>query len=207
MRIAARSGLLLGMTLLVPQSAIPQSTHVPLPWPAGRYRVDSGATRVHFHVKALIGGYDGDFVMPDGSVSISAENPGRAAIDIAFPVEKLTTGDSATDAMLKGDSFFDNQHFPNIRFVARNAPLVERNMSVQFPGDLTMHGQTHPVTLSIHLVGGTSEKTSHPSALHFSGTTTVERSQFGMGFGRPFVSNRVELTIDALFNQPQADDR
>jgi polyisoprenoid-binding protein YceI len=29
----------------------------------------------------------------------------------------------------------------------------------------------------------------------------IERSHYGMGFGRPFVSDTVSLTIDALFRR------
>jgi hypothetical protein len=30
---------------------------------------------------------------------------------------------------------------------------------------------------------------------------SVERSHHGMGFGRPFVSDKVDLTIDAIFRR------
>lgn len=109
MRRPARAILLIGMIALVPAA---QAGPPPLYGP-GHYQVDDMATRVHFHVKALVGGYEGDFVAPEGMVVISPDRPDRAAVDIQFPVEKMTTGDASTDAMLKGDSFFRHGAFPH----------------------------------------------------------------------------------------------
>ncbi|QGP80696.1 YceI family protein [Sphingobium sp. CAP-1] len=196
MRAPARLLLLLGMGMLVPAATAQEA--VPLYAP-GRYLVDSAATKVHFHVKALIGGYDGDFTAPDGAVEIDPARPDRAAVDIRFPVDSLTTGDASTDAMLKGDSFFDMAKFPTVRFTAQDAPLVRGDTATPIAGALTMHGETRPVTLSVRLVGVTPDEAPGLSVLHFAGSMTVERSHYGMGFGRPFVSDKVDLTIDAIF--------
>ncbi|KMS58437.1 YceI family protein [Sphingobium cupriresistens] len=204
MRRPAQAALLLSIVALVPAAAAPPALYAP-----GRYQVDSVATRVHFHVKALVGGYEGDFVAPEGAVVIDSAQPDRATVDISFPVERLTTGDASTDAMLKGDSFFDMAKFPTIRFIAQNAPLARSDAPTPIAGELTMHGQTRPVTLSVRLVGTTLKEASGPdeapglSTMHFSGAMTVERSQFGMGFGRPFVSDKVDLSIDAIFSRVQ----
>ncbi|WP_420144374.1 YceI family protein, partial [Sphingobium sp.] len=167
----------------------------------GRYMVDGDATKVHFRVKALIGGYEGDFLHPEGTVVIDPAHPDRAMVDIRFPVEKMTTGDSSTDAMLKGGSFFDMDQYPMIRFAAQDAPLIGGDAPTPIAGQLTMHGQTRPVTLSVRLTGTTPDEAPGLSVLHFAATMAVERSDYGMGFGRPFVSDRVDLTIDAIFRR------
>lgn len=207
MRMPARLALLFSMVALVPATAAPPVIPSPAPparamlYAPGHYAVDSAATRVHFHVKALVGGYEGDFLAPEGSVVIDPARPDRATVDIRFPVEKLTTGDASTDAMLKGDSFFDMAQYPAIRFTAQDAPLVNGDTPTPVAGELTMHGQTRPVTLSVRLVGTTPDEAPGLSVLHFAGTMTVERSHYGMGFGRPFVSDHVDLAIDAIFRR------
>ncbi|MFD2428402.1 YceI family protein [Sphingobium scionense] len=167
----------------------------------GRYAVDNNATKVHFHVKALVGGYEGDFTQPEGMVMIDPARPERADVDINFPVEKMTTGDASTDAMLKGDSFFDMAHFPTVRFTARDAPLAGSDSATTIPGELTMHGQTRAVALSVRLTGVTPDEAPGIATLHFTGSMSVERSHYGMGFGRLFVSDKVDLTIDAIFHR------
>lgn len=195
MRMAARAGTLIGVILLTPAAASPTL------YQPGRYAVDAQATRVHFHVKAAIGKYEGDFRDPSGAVTIDPARPGRAAIDISFPVENMTTGDASTDAMLKGGSFFDIAQYPTVRFNAEDAPLATAQGETQIAGQLTMHGQTQPVTLSVRLVGVTPDEAPGLSTLHFTGTMSVRRSEFGMGFGRPFVADRVDLSVDAIFRR------
>lgn len=195
-----RAILLLGLIACAPAAAAPAGEASSLFGP-GRYLVDSQATKVHFHVKALAGSYAGDFVEPEGGVVIDPAHPDRADVDIRFPIEKMTTGDASTDAMLKGDSFFDMARFPTVRFVAREAPLAGSASASIIPGELTMHGQTRAVSLSVRLTGVTPDEAPGIATLHFSGSMTVERSQYGMGFGRPFVSDKVDLTIDAIFRR------
>jgi polyisoprenoid-binding protein YceI len=205
MRAPARAILLAGMMVLVPAAVAtppPASSlsQAPLFTP-GRYVVDSAATKVHFHAKALVGGYEGDFLAPQGSVVIDPARPDRAQVDISFPVERLTTGDASTDAMLKGDSFFAGTKFPIVRFTAQDAPLARGDRDIPIAGLLTMHGQTRPVTLTVRLAGVTPDEAPGLSVLRFAGTMAIERSHYGMGFGRPFVSDTVSLTIDALFRR------
>lgn len=166
----------------------------------GHYAVDTVQTRVHFQAKSLFGAYKGDFVQPMGAVAIDPQRVDHAAIDIRFPVGRLTTGDASTDSMLKGSSFFDTDHYPEVRFAASDATIGSGD-TLRIDGKLTMHGQTRPIAIAAHLAGISPDPvTGHPR-LHFTGEASVRRSQFGMGFGRPFVSNRVDLDIDATFTQ------
>lgn len=194
MPAAVRAGWL-SCILLTLSAAAPPSLYAP-----GRYAVDP-STKVHFHVKAMVGKYEGDFVEPQGAVVIEADHPDRAMIDIQFPVAKLTTGDASTDSMLKGDSFVDMAKYPAVRFAAEDAPLAQAAGETQIAGHLIMHGQTLPATLAVRLVGVTPDEAPGISTLHFTGMMTVERSKFGMGFGRPFVSDKVDMEIDAIFRR------
>ncbi len=195
MHAAVRAGWLSCVFLALSAAAPPPSLYAP-----GRYAVDP-ATKVHFRVKAMVGKYEGDFIDPQGAVVIEADHPDRAMIDVQFPVAKLTTGDASTDAMLKGDSFFDMAKYPTVRFAADDAPLARTDCETQIEGRLTMHGQTLPAILSVKLVGVAPDEAPGISILHFTGAMAVERSKFGMGFGRPFVSDKVDMEIDAIFRR------
>jgi polyisoprenoid-binding protein YceI len=191
------------MRLLAPPAAlllfaIPPGLAAEAPFPPGRYLVDAERTTVHFTVKQFpFGHYEGKFVNPTGAVTIDPDHDRRADIDITFPVEQLTTGDSFTDDMLKGSNFFDAAQFPTARFVATDVPLGGDSIAVH--GKLTMHGVTRTVSVSARLADIQTEADTGQSTLHFTGETAIKRSDFKMGFGRPFVSNRVTLTIDAHF--------
>ncbi|BBD97968.1 polyisoprenoid-binding protein [Sphingobium amiense] len=195
MQARARLLTLIGVMALAPAASAPGL------YQPGRYAVDGAATRVHFHVKALVGKYEGDLRDPQGEVAIDPARPDRADIDIRFPVDKLTTGDPSTDAMLKGGSFFDMAQYPTVRFAAEGAPLASAQGETRIEGRLTMHGVTQPTTLTVRLTGVTPDEAPGISTLHFTGTMAVERSHFGMGFGRPFVADRVDLSVDAVFRR------
>lgn len=183
--------------LLLAPASVAGSSPASADFPPGRYAVDTRQTTVHFRVNSLLGAYQGDFVEPTGQVVISPDRPGRAKIDISFPVARLTTGDSSTDQMLKGSSFFDMDRYPIIRFTADDTPIS--GDKIQVSGRLNMHGQTRPLTINAQFAGSRIDEGSPHPSLRFTGDASVKRSQFGMGFGRPFVANRVTLTVDATF--------
>lgn len=206
--IPARARVLLMALSLVPAMPVAVAQSAPDRLAPGRYDVDFHRTIVHFQVKSLFGAYQGDFIEPTGTVIIDPARPGHAAIDVSFPVSRLTTGDASTDQMLKGSSFFDMERYPTIRFTASDAPIgsIDR---LRVEGQLTMHGQTRPITVTARFAGvdmpsPATEPGANEPGLRFTGEASVKRSQFGMGFGRPFVANRVDLTIDATFRRSAA---
>ncbi|EQB31484.1 YceI family protein [Sphingobium ummariense] len=197
----SRALALLGVLASVPASFAAQAAPLSAArFQPGHYAVDTVQTRVHFQAKSLFGAYRGDFVEPMGAVAIDPQRGDHAAIDIRFPIGKLTTGDASTDSMLKGSSFFDMDHYPEVRFVASDTAIGNGD-TLRIDGKLTMHGQTRPIAIAARLAGISPDPATGRPRLHFTGQANVRRSQFGMGFGRPFVSNRVYLDIDATFTQ------
>lgn len=190
----------LTMLLLVPGFPAATAETAQDRYPPGRYEVDLRRTIVHFQVKSLFGSYQGDFAEPTGTVIIDPARPGHANIDVSFPVSRLTTGDASTDQMLKGSSFFDMERYPTIRFAADDAP-ISGGETLKVEGKLTMHGQTRSISVTARFAGVTAEQASDQPSLRFTGEASVKRSLFGMGFGRPFVANRVDLTVDATFRR------
>jgi polyisoprenoid-binding protein YceI len=65
-------------------------------------------------------------------------------------------------------------------------------------GNLTLHGVTKPVTLTVEGPLGPVEGGDHKQHAGFSASTTLSRSAFGIGpkFGPSMVGDDVKLTID-----------
>ena len=62
-------------------------------------------------------------------------------------------------------------------------------------GNLTMHGVTKPATLTAVFLGqGKGMKGETRAA--YTATTTVDRTQWGMTYGYPVVSNTIDLSIE-----------
>jgi polyisoprenoid-binding protein YceI len=109
--------------------------------------------------------------------------------------------------LTRNPKFFNHAAFPTVRFQSRHLSSTGPG-KLKIVGDLTMLGQTHPVTLSATLVGSTAK---HPfsgdPAVGFSATGSFKRSEFGMTFlTQPplIVSDSVTIQFEGEFHQTPA---
>ncbi len=93
---------------------------------------------------------------------------------------------------------------PNIRFVSRSIQITGPAAGL-INGDLTLHGQTHPVTLQASFEGGRFVQFTGKHVIAFTGRAMIERSQWGANFANPLIdgttSNQVEILIAAEFDK------
>lgn len=201
MRIAA----LLAITLAAASPLIAQQmpTEAPgKPNPAlvqpGAYTVDPAHTLVTFRVNHLgFSEYHGQFGNPTGSLTIDPKNPGQAKVDISFPIDSVSTTSDALDKHLKGADFFDAAKHPAGRFTSTAVRVSGQTAAIT--GNLTLKGVTRPVTLQAKFVGAGNSPMGGKLNIGFAATTTIKRSDFGISYGVPMVSDTVDLTIDAAF--------
>lgn len=165
---------------------------------AGTYAVDAGHTLVTFRVNHLgFSMYHGQFGNPSGSLVIDPKKPTEAKVDISFPIDSVSTTSEALDKHLKGSDFFDAAKFPAGRFTSTAVKVSGQTATIT--GNLTLKGVTRPVTLQARFVGAGPSPMGGKLNIGFSATTTVKRSDFGINYGIPMVSDNVDLTIDAAF--------
>src|SRR5688572_9271881 len=90
--------------------------------------------------------------------------------------------------------FFDVAKYPTITF---KSTKVEKTSDTtgKVHGDLTMHGVTKPIVLDAKFNAGGPHPMMKKHALGFSSTTTIKRSEFGMGYGVPMVADDVNVRI------------
>lgn len=167
--------------------------------PAGTYKVDSAHTQVLFTVNHLgFSEYTGQFTQPRGTLTLDPKNPAAAKVEITFPIDKVSTTDPALDAHLKRADFFDGDKFPEGRFVSTR--IVARGMNATITGNLTLKGITRPVTLAARFIGaGAAPMGAKKTNIGFAATTNIKRSDFGISYGVPLVSDRVDIVINAAF--------
>lgn len=195
MRAFLLSAALLGLvapTTLQAQGAPDRSRVV-----AATYTVDPGHTQVLFTVNHQgFTEYTGQFTQPSGTMTLDPAHPEAAKIEIVFPIDKVSTTVPALDAHLKTADFFDAAKFPEGRFVSTKVTTNGTNATIA--GNLTLKGVSKPVTLQARFVGagkGRNGKTT----VGFAATTVVKRSDWGVSFALPAVSDEVKLTINAAF--------
>jgi len=169
---------------------------------AGTYQVDPGHTQVLFTVGHLgFSEYTGMFVEPTGMLVLDPANAANDKVDVTFPIAKVRTTVAALDAHLQTPDFFDAGKYPTARFVSTKVTKTGDGAAT-IDGDLTLHGVTRPVSLDVRFVGAGKAVMGPPKPnIGFAATTTIKRSDFGLGYGVPLVSDDVLLTINAAFAQ------
>ena len=171
---------------------------------AETYKFDANHTSVTWSANHFgFSNPSGKFTDVDGSLTLDEKNPQKSSLEAIIKISSLNTGLSKFDTHLKTADFFDAEKFPTAKFVSTSVVLVGKK-GAKVKGDLTLHGVTKPVTLDVKLNKlGANPFTQKPTA-GFSATTVIKRSEFGMNFGIPGVSDEVKLVIEVEANPVEA---
>ena len=174
---------------------------------AGTYRLDPNHALVGWRVDHLgFSDYFGLLGESTGTLALDPANPGAAKVDVTIPVGKILTANPALTAHLLrpgkdgGKPDFFGADPADARFVSTRVTPGSDGMSATIVGDLTLNGQTHPVTIAATFKGAGIFPGMKPT-VGFSGKATIQRSQWGVSAGVPLVSDTVELEIAAPFEK------
>ena len=172
----------------------------------GTYKADPGHTLVTWTLDHLgFSPYTGLFGDVTGTLTLDPKNPNAAKVDVTIPVSKVVTASAGLTAHLLragkdgGKSDFFGAAPADARFVSTK--VVVSGNTAKVTGDLTLNGVTKPVTLdtSFYGAGTAPAMMGGKENVGFKATTTIKRSEFGLGFGVPAVGDDVTLTIAAAF--------
>ncbi|MBK8373377.1 YceI family protein [Sphingorhabdus sp.] len=175
-----------GFIILLASSAMAANSY--------RYRIDSSASSVDAKVSFMgIGSQKAQFPAMTGNVSMAAGTNNAFNLDVRIDARQLKAGDSTTTKRLKGPDFFDVANHPTVRFRGtRIAMNGTSNGTVS--GDLTARGVTRPVTLAVNFSNPPSQNGTK-EAIRLTGTTVINRKEFGMTAYSAIVGKKVTLTI------------
>jgi len=174
---------------------------------AGTYKVDPAHTLVTWTVDHMgFSPYTGIFGDITGTLTIDPRALNKAKVDVTIPVSTLVTASAGLTQHLtrpgkdggKPDFFGPDA---SAHFVSTG--VVARGQTARITGDLTLNGVTRPVTLdaSFYGAGTAPQQMGGGTVIGFHATTTITRSQFGLGFGVPMVGDDVHLDIAAAFQK------
>ncbi len=166
---------------------------------AGSYKIEPSHAQVLFTVNHLgFTQYTGQFTNPTGTLVLDLKNLGAAKVDVTFPIKNVSTTVKALDDHLMKPEFFDADKFPEGHFVSTK--VVAKGLTAVITGNLTLKGVTKPVVLNARFVGaGFAPFGPKKTNIGFSATTSIKRSDFGISYGVPVVSDKVDLVINAGF--------
>jgi polyisoprenoid-binding protein YceI len=142
------------------------------------FKVDPAHSVVVFGIGHVgVSRFYGTFNALTGTFLLDPANPSASSIEVMVETEKVNTGSSKRDDHLRSPDFFNAKEFPTMTFKSSLfEPGSGKTMKVK--GDLTMLGQTKPVTAAVEFLGEGETRQGYKAG--FEATFTIKRSEFGM---------------------------
>ena len=174
------------------------------------YTLDPWHTQVRFtweHVGFSTPG--ADFTQVTGTIDGDQEHPEKSKVHVVIPLRSLDTYVPAlNEHLLDSGAFFKTKQYPDITFDSTAMTHIdEQARTFDLEGILTVNGISKPVVLHAHAnkIGPHPFYNNAPAA-GFDATTTLKRSDFGVGAYVPLVSDalKVTITVEAIESKAYA---
>ena len=166
---------------------------------AGDYDIDADHSSVSFKIRHLVGKVKGDFGKFKGGFTFEKGKPGDAKATALIDAASINTGVKKRDDHLRSADFFDVKKFPELKF--ESTKYDASGDEGKLHGNLTIHGVTKPVVLEVKFNGEGKDPWGNMRA-GFTGTTTVNRKDFGLGWNKALetggllVGDDVEIALE-----------
>ena len=187
------------MPRLLPLAAAFAAISLPAFAEPHRYELDPEHTTVAFTIQHL--GYAqtlGLFGTVEGSFTYDMETQELSDVSVTVMSDSLETLNEARDEHVRSGDFLAVQEHPTITFTADGGtPADETSGTVA--GEVTILGETRPLTLDVDLVGQGPYPFGHQRfVLGLSARGSLQRSDFGMTYGvdNGLVGDEVSLIIE-----------
>jgi polyisoprenoid-binding protein YceI len=166
---------------------------------AGTWEIDPGHTDLaftgrHFMVTKVRGRFTG----VTGTVEVG-EDLRDCRIDVTIDMASVESGSDARDEHLRSAELFDVENYPTATF--RSVDVEWRGTKGTVQGDLTIHGVTKRVPLTVEFEGYVRDPWGGDRAI-FSARTKVNREDFGVTWnvaleaGGVLVSKEIQIEIN-----------
>jgi len=162
------------------------------------YTLDPAHTQVAFSIERM--GFNrvlGRFDSVSGEMTLDEANPQNSSVRATIQIGSVSTGDATRDEHLRSPRWLNAAGFPTMEFRSTSVRLTgERRAEVT--GELTLLGQTHPVTLDVTLNRIGEAPSNRRQSAGFSATGSLSRGAFGSTTAQGPISDAVSISIEAL---------
>jgi polyisoprenoid-binding protein YceI len=145
------------------------------------YNVDTEKTTVTYTGKKVTGQHTGNIKVKSGNLVFTG--PELTGGEIIVDMNSISNHDLAEDVEtqnkflthMKSPDFFDTAKYPESKLVIKKTKMAGKDLEVT--GDLTMIGQTKPVTFKVTDWKWTDKEVSGKSRI------VIDRTQYGLKYG------------------------
>ena len=159
------------------------------------YTIDPGHTYPSFEADHMgLSVLRGKYTRTSGSVTLD-----RAAktgtLDIKIDADSLDFGNEKLNKHAKSPDMFDVAKFGDVTYKSKSITF-KGDVPVSIDGELTLHGVTKPVTLSINKFKCIEHPMLKKEVCGADASATFNRGDFGISFGLPRFAPDVKLAIE-----------
>ncbi len=151
---------------------------------AAEWRIDDDHSNAYFSIQHLtVAKVRGAFNTVSGSLTTDDKSGAVTRLSLTMDVKSIDTGVVKRDDDLRSPNFFDMVKFPTMTFTSR-AIADQGNGTLLISGDLTIHGVTNPVKVTMF---GPSPEIIDPWGLARRGlrlAATLNRQDYGINYNK-----------------------
>jgi polyisoprenoid-binding protein YceI len=151
-----------------------------------KYALTGENTKLTFVGKKPDGKHEGGFSKLSGSATVSGDDVTTLKAEVAIDTGSLHSDDAKLTGHLKSADFFDVKNHPKATFKVTKVEKGDKVYTVT--GELTMLGKTKPVSFPASI-------TADGGVLQVSTSFPIDRTQWGMNYGKGKIDDKVELKI------------
>ena len=166
----------------------------------GDWQLDPYHTQVEFSARHLgMMTVRGSFDEVSTTADIDPEHPETAKDEATISTASIRTNNGTRDNDIRSSNFLEVEKYPVMTFKSTGIEPAGPDQ-YKLTGDLTIKGNTRPVTLDVTKYGEFSDPMmGHRIA--YSATSKINRKEFGLSFnavldGRLVVSEEIQIQIE-----------
>jgi polyisoprenoid-binding protein YceI len=164
------------------------------------WKFDPYHTQVEFSAKHLgMMTVRGHFTEVEVTGDVDVEHPERSSVEATIQTASIRTHNEVRDNDLRSSNFLEVDKYPTLTFKSTKIEVAGGDRFT-VTGDLTVKGQTNPVTLHAVKYGEfTDPNMGH--RIGYAAQGQINRREFGMTFapvldGKFVVSNEIQINIE-----------
>jgi polyisoprenoid-binding protein YceI len=159
---------------------------------ADEYVIDPVHSGITFRVSHLnLSHVFGRFDSFSGGFALDSSDPAKSSFTINIKTTSVDTNNVGRDNHLRSPDFFNAKQFPAITFASTSVKPIDGGYEVA--GNLTMHGETKPITFS--LKGGRVAEFQGSPRTGFSTELMLKRSDFGISKFPGMLGDEIYVSI------------